>query len=98
MTLPSWNSEPKSRPHNLSYSESLGSMEDLNGTGSRGPSPLGVGFADSIPIAMAVTETFHAMFKGYDDSRLVSTLIFSCSLPYNHFSYVSDAKLKLLAL
>ncbi len=38
-------------------------------TGSRGPSPLTRGTADSIPLAVAFHEIVHACFKGNDESQ-----------------------------
>ncbi|XP_013396584.1 F-BAR domain only protein 2 [Lingula anatina] len=36
---------------------------------SRGPSPLTIGLSDTIPLAIAFTETVNAYFKGSDESR-----------------------------
>lgn len=36
---------------------------------SRGPSPLTIGMSDTIPLAVAFSETIHAYFKGGDQSR-----------------------------
>jgi hypothetical protein len=38
---------------------------------SRGPSPLTIGFSDTIPLALAFSETVHAYFHGGDANRLV---------------------------
>ena len=40
-----------------------------NSTISRGPSPLTIGMADTIPLAVAFQETVHAFFRGSDESR-----------------------------
>lgn len=36
---------------------------------SRGPSPLTIGMSDTIPLAVAFTDTIHAFFKGTDATR-----------------------------
>ncbi|XP_014662389.1 PREDICTED: F-BAR domain only protein 2-like isoform X2 [Priapulus caudatus] len=36
---------------------------------SRGPSPLALGMADTVPLAVAFTETIHAYFKGVDETK-----------------------------
>lgn len=38
---------------------------------SRGPSPLTIGMADTIPLAVAFTETVNAFFKGHDATKCV---------------------------
>lgn len=45
--------------------QSIGYGTVLNS--SRGPSPMTVGLSE-VPLAMAITETIHAWFKGNDDS------------------------------
>ena len=36
---------------------------------SRGPSPLTIGFNDTVPLAVAIQESISAKFKGTDESR-----------------------------
>ena len=36
---------------------------------SRGPSPLTIGMSDSVPLAVAFSETVNAYFKGADENR-----------------------------
>ncbi len=36
---------------------------------SRGPSPLTIGMADNIPLAIAFSESINVYFKGADESR-----------------------------
>ena len=36
---------------------------------SRGPSPLTIGMSDTIPLAVAFSETVNAYFKGTDESK-----------------------------
>lgn len=36
---------------------------------SRGPSPLTIGMADTVPLAVAFTETINAYFKGTDATK-----------------------------
>ena len=36
---------------------------------SRGPSPLTVGLSDTIPLAVAFSETVNAYFKGSDEQK-----------------------------
>ncbi|KAG7263802.1 hypothetical protein CRUP_006570, partial [Coryphaenoides rupestris] len=44
----------------------------MSNTGSsRGPSPLTMGFQDTLPVAAAFTETINAYFKGADPSKCV---------------------------
>ncbi|CAL1539939.1 unnamed protein product [Lymnaea stagnalis] len=62
-------------PNPMSRSDSNGSMT-FNTTSmpigsSRGPSPLTIGMSDSVPLAIAFTETVNAFFKGHDASRCV---------------------------
>ncbi|CAL8104816.1 unnamed protein product [Orchesella dallaii] len=55
----------------ISRTESIGSLERSIGShiiGSRGPSPLTIGMADTIPLAVAFHEIVHASFKGNDES------------------------------
>lgn len=42
--------------------------------GSRGPSPLTLGFSDTIPIAAAFTEQANAYFKGTDQSKSLAKI------------------------
>ncbi|ESO92621.1 hypothetical protein LOTGIDRAFT_233068 [Lottia gigantea] len=57
----------------MTRSESSGSVT-FNTTStpvgsSRGPSPLTLGMSDTIPIAIALTETINAFFKGHDAAK-----------------------------
>ena len=36
---------------------------------SRGPSPLTIGMSDTVPLAVAFSETVNAYFKGTDDTK-----------------------------
>ena len=36
---------------------------------SRGPSPLTIGMSDTVPLAIAFTETINAYFKGHDATK-----------------------------
>ena len=55
--------------------ESVGSLERVPPFGttaynpSRGPSPLTIGMSDSIPVAVAFSETINALFKGADFNK-----------------------------
>ncbi|CAG7725199.1 unnamed protein product [Allacma fusca] len=57
----------------MSRTESIGSLDTRSvGShviGSRGPSPLTIGMADSIPLAVAFHEIVHACFRGNDENR-----------------------------
>ncbi|XP_064626907.1 F-BAR domain only protein 2-like isoform X2 [Lineus longissimus] len=60
-------------------SASLNSMTSFTTTSmpvgsSRGPSPLTIGMSDTIPLAVAFTETVNAYFKGNDKSRCLVKL------------------------
>ncbi|XP_059142905.1 F-BAR domain only protein 2-like isoform X2 [Physella acuta] len=69
-------SQPKlNGPLPMSRSDSNGSMT-FNTTSmpigsSRGPSPLTIGMSDSVPLAVAFTETVNAYFKGHDAKKCV---------------------------
>ena len=61
-------------PAPMSRSDSNGSMGTFNTTSmpygsSRGPSPLTIGMSDTVPLAVAFTETVNAYFKGHDASK-----------------------------
>ena len=45
---------------------------------SRGPSPLTVGLTDSIPLAVAFSETVNAYFRGSSPSRSVFSFVIFC--------------------
>ncbi|RUS92107.1 hypothetical protein EGW08_000131 [Elysia chlorotica] len=67
-------------PAPMSRSDSNGSMGTFNTTSmpygsSRGPSPLTIGMSDTVPLAVAFTETVHAYFKGHDASKCVVRII-----------------------
>ena len=51
---------------------------------SRGPSPLTIGMSDTIPLAIAFTETVNAYFKGTDATR-------SALMHQSH--HITDARL-----
>ncbi|XP_046338144.2 F-BAR domain only protein 2-like isoform X2 [Haliotis rufescens] len=60
----------------ISRSESSGSVT-FNTTSmpigsSRGPSPLTIGMSDTVPLAVAFTETINAFFKGHDATKSIS--------------------------
>ncbi|XP_056018718.1 F-BAR domain only protein 2-like isoform X2 [Ostrea edulis] len=74
--VPSRPISGRSSPANfMSRSESSGSVT-FNTTSmpvgsSRGPSPLTIGMSDTIPLAIAFTETISAFFKGTDATRCI---------------------------
>ena len=77
------------RPHSGSSSPSPGGRPDSPGgpppgpppvlhphrAPSRGPSPLAVGGADSVPLAVAFQEVVHAAFRGSDESKCMVRLL-----------------------
>ncbi|BFZ16635.1 hypothetical protein BsWGS_19674 [Bradybaena similaris] len=62
-------------PATMIRSDSNGSMtfniSSMPVGSSRGPSPLTIGMSDSIPLAVAFTETVSAYFKGHDAKKCV---------------------------
>ena len=54
--------------NSLSFSTSSSSSFGV----SRGPSPLTIGFSDTIPLAVAFSETVHAYFHGSNPDRSVT--------------------------
>lgn len=54
---------------------------------SRGPSPLTIGFSDTIPLAMAFSETVHAYFHGSDTNRFVVATVFGLRTCVSVVSY-----------
>lgn len=63
----------RTSPAFMSRSESSGSVT-FNTTSmpvgaSRGPSPLTIGMSDTVPLAIAFTETINALFKGTDATK-----------------------------
>ena len=52
----------------------------LSAGSSRGPSPLTMGFQDTLPVAAAFTETINAYFKGADPSKYANMLPCYCVL------------------
>ncbi|XP_071438824.1 F-BAR domain only protein 2 isoform X4 [Hetaerina americana] len=60
-------------PAPISRADSIGSLEfRTSGVAvgsSRGPSPLTIGMADTIPLAVAFHEIVHSYFKGTDESK-----------------------------
>lgn len=49
---------------------------------SRGPSPLTIGFNDTIPIAIALQESISARFKGTDESRCQTQMFGSLKIAF----------------
>ena len=60
---PSPGSDRNDSPANQSTMFSMSSMPVGS---SRGPSPLTLGMSDSVPLAVAFSETANAIFKGSD--------------------------------
>ncbi|XP_063219184.1 F-BAR domain only protein 2-like isoform X2 [Bacillus rossius redtenbacheri] len=60
-------------PATIARADSVGSLEfrsaGVSTSSSRGPSPLTIGMADTIPVAVAFHELIHTYFKGTDESR-----------------------------
>lgn len=55
----------------------------LNSVGSsRGPSPLTIGFNDTIPVAIALQESISARFKGTDESRCQTQMFGSLKIAF----------------
>ncbi|XP_028031900.1 F-BAR domain only protein 2 [Bombyx mandarina] len=46
-----------------------GEFRTAGSTGSRGPSPLTIGMADTIPLAVAFHEIIHSYFRGTEESK-----------------------------
>ncbi|XP_053984759.1 F-BAR domain only protein 2 isoform X4 [Hylaeus anthracinus] len=63
----------RSSPATISRADSVASLEFRTagvGVGSsRGPSPLTIGLADTIPLAVAFHEIVHSYFRGTDETR-----------------------------
>ncbi|KAH9515277.1 F-BAR domain only protein 2, partial [Bulinus truncatus] len=73
-------SQPKiNGPTSINRSDSNGSMTFTTTSmpigSSRGPSPLTIGMSDSVPLAIAFTETVNAYFKGHDAQKCVVRII-----------------------
>ncbi|XP_025830629.1 F-BAR domain only protein 2 isoform X3 [Agrilus planipennis] len=77
---PSRRSEASSRilstSSTISRADSLGSLEFRTAgissvNVSRGPSPLTIGMADTIPLAVAFHEIIHSFFRGSDETKCV---------------------------
>lgn len=71
---PSRRSDPaKMAQNNISRADSINSLEFRTACVpvgvSRGPSPLTIGMADTIPLAVAFHEIVHSYFRGSDESR-----------------------------
>lgn len=49
---------------------------------SRGPSPLTIGFNDTIPVAIALQESINARFKGTDESRCQTQMFGSLKIAF----------------
>ncbi|XP_065165525.1 F-BAR domain only protein 2-like isoform X2 [Atheta coriaria] len=60
-------------PSNISRADSVGSLEFRTACVpvgvSRGPSPLTIGMADTIPLAVAFHEIVHSYFRGADETK-----------------------------
>lgn len=55
----------------------------MNSVGSsRGPSPLTIGFSDTIPVAIALQESISARFKGTDESRCQTQMFGSLKIAF----------------
>lgn len=55
----------------------------LNSVGSsRGPSPLTIGFNDTVPLAVALQESISARFKGSDESRCEVQMLGSLKIAF----------------
>ena len=55
----------------------------MNSVGSsRGPSPLTIGFNDTIPVAIALQESISARFKGTDESRCQTQMFGSLKIAF----------------
>lgn len=71
---PSRRSDPsKMTQNNISRADSINSLEFRTACVpvgvSRGPSPLTIGMADTIPLAVAFHEIVHSYFRGADESK-----------------------------
>lgn len=60
-------------PNSIARADSVGSLE-FRAAGvpvgsSRGPSPLTIGMADTIPLAVAFHEIVHSYFRGTDETK-----------------------------
>lgn len=73
---PSRRSDPSRNLMNqgtISRADSISSLEFRTGwvpvSASRGPSPLTIGMADTIPLAVAFHEIVHSYFRGADETR-----------------------------
>lgn len=72
---PSRRSDPAkmSQSNNISRADSINSLEFRTACVpvgvSRGPSPLTIGMADTIPLAVAFHEIVHSYFRGADESK-----------------------------
>lgn len=63
-------------PATISRTDSVGSLEFRTASVcvgvSRGPSPLTIGMADTIPLAVAFHEIIHSYFRGSDETKYIS--------------------------
>lgn len=57
-------------------------MTPVSLNSSRGPSPLTIGFNDTIPIAIAIQESISARFKGTDESRCQTQMFGSLKIAF----------------
>jgi len=66
---------PAPGPSTISRADSVGSLEFRTAGvpvgSSRGPSPLTIGMADTIPLAVAFHEIVHSYFRGTDETKYV---------------------------
>lgn len=81
---PSRRSDPSKNlisQNTISRTDSINSLEFRTACvpvgASRGPSPLTIGMADTIPLAVAFHEMVHSYFRGADETRFDSICNFS---------------------
>lgn len=81
MSIPRPPSRRSDQPRhcNISRADSVNSLEFRTACipvgVSRGPSPLTIGMADTIPLAVAFHEIVHSYFRGVDETRYLSYII-----------------------
>lgn len=52
---------------------------------SRGPSPVSLGNQDTLPVAIALTESVNAYFKGADPTKLVLNYMYALVFGGEHY-------------
>jgi hypothetical protein len=78
---PSRRSDPSRHINqsNISRADSISSLEFRTACVpvgvSRGPSPLTIGMADTIPLAVAFHEIVHSYFRGADETRYLTSVV-----------------------